>query len=60
MAGEGFILWEERDGVMDSTVVNTWTAEFEDMLYKVPGKPIGIKERSHLDGFKRHQRSSVK
>lgn len=46
--------------MMNSTVVNTWTAELEDTLYKVPGKPTGIKERSYIDGFKRHQRSSVK
>lgn len=48
-----------RGETMDS-VVNTWTAELEDMLYKVPGKPRGIKERSHLDGFKRHKGSDTK
>lgn len=55
-----FILREERDEMMNSTVVNTWTAELEDTLYTVPGKPTGVKERSYIDGFKRHQRSSVK
>lgn len=53
------VLREERDEIKDS-VVNTQTAELEDMLYKVPGKPRGIKERSHLDGFQRHQGGGVK
>lgn len=45
---------------MDSTVVNTCTVQSEDMPYKIPGKPRGIKERLHLDGSKRHQISGVK
>lgn len=35
------ILREERDEIMDS-------AELEDMLYKAPGKPRGIKGKEHI------------
>ena len=42
-------------GEITDLVVNTWAAELENMLYKVPGKLKGIKERSHLDGFKKHR-----
>lgn len=46
MFSVGFSLTEERDEIMDS-VVNTCTAELQDMLYEVPGEPRSIKQRSH-------------
>ena len=39
-----FTLTEERDEIIDS-VVNTWTAELEDMLYDVPREPRSIKRK---------------
>lgn len=59
MFSKVFALIEERDEIMDS-VVNTCTAELEDMLYETPGEPRSIKERSHLEGFKTHQGSGIK
>ena len=55
-----FFIFREVRGEITDLVVNTWAVELENMLYKVPGKLRGIKERPQLDGLEKHPGSGVK